>query len=225
MTYFKCYYFEMSQILVKFVTKLTFDMSGHQAIKNMISRLSQGAIFFPEDFSMIDSKDLIRTTLMRLTEEGYIGRLGFGIYYKSKIDEKWGTGTLYPSLDEIAKAIAKKDKARIIPTGSAALNMLGLSTQLQTNVVYYTDGSIRKIKIGDNKGIVFRRTTNMKNFAFKNELMQLIVAALKEIGNNKVTDEEKKIIAERLKQVPEEDFRVDLTLAPAWIQKLLKEIR
>ena len=200
-------------------------MCGHQTIKEIINRFQEGTIFFPEDFSIIESKELVRTTLMRLSQEGSIIRLGFGIYYKPKIDHKWGTGILYPSLDEIAKAIAKKDKCRIIPTGSAALNILGLSSQLPTNVVYYTDGSIRKIKIGNNKGILFRRTTQMKRFAFKNELMQLIVAALKEIGNNKVTDDEKKIIAERLKQVSAEDFNTDLLLAPAWIQKLLKEIR
>lgn len=215
----------LSQILVKFVTKLTFGMSGHQTIKSIISRFSEGTIFFPEDFSMIESKELVRASLMRLSEEGNIIRLGFGIYYKPIIDEKWGTGILYPSLDQIAKAIAKKDKCRIIPTGSAALNMLGLSTQLQTNAVYYTDGSIRKIKIGDNKGIVFRRTTQMKNFAFKNELMQLIVAALKEIGNNNVTDDEKSILTERLEQISDIDFNTDIILAPAWIQKLLKEIR
>ena len=200
-------------------------MSGHQNIKSIIAKFPEGTIFFPEDFSMIESNELIRTTLVRLCDEGIIIRVGFGIYYKPRIDNKWGLGILYPALDDIAKAIAKRDKCRIAPTGSSALSILGLTTQLQTNAVYYTEGSPRRIKIGNNKGIMFRRTTQMKRFAFKNELMQLIVAALKEIGNNKVTDDEKKIIAERLKQVSAEDFNTDLLLAPAWIQKLLKEIR
>ncbi|MDY0143339.1 MAG: DUF6088 family protein [Bacteroidales bacterium] len=37
------------------------------------------------------------------------------MYLYPKIDKK--LGALYPSTEEIAKAIARRDKARIIPTG------------------------------------------------------------------------------------------------------------
>lgn len=201
------------------------QMSGYQTIKHLIEQFESGKVFFPDDFVTLGSSDTIRSALVRLCDEGSIVRVGFGIYFKPQIEKKWGLGILYPSLDNIAKAIAKRDKCRIAPTGSSALSILGLTTQLQTNAVYYTEGSPRQIKIGDNKGILFRKTTQMKRFAFKNELMQLIVAALKEIGKNKVAEEEKNIISERLKQVSDADFNADIILAPVWIQKLLKEIR
>jgi hypothetical protein len=60
-------------------------------------------------------------------------------------------GLLFPSPDKIAQAIAKRDNARILPTGNYAMNLLGLSTQVPMNVVYLTDGSPRKVNIGRRK--------------------------------------------------------------------------
>ena len=66
-------------------------------------------------------------------------------------------GILKPSIDDIAVAIAQKDKARIIPSGLTALNKLGLSTQVTMNdAVYLTDATAREIKIG-NRTIVFKQ--------------------------------------------------------------------
>ena len=39
-------------------------------------------------------------------------------------------GELQPSVEEVAQAIARRDKARIIPTGIYAENILGLTTQV-----------------------------------------------------------------------------------------------
>lgn len=200
-------------------------MSGFESIKRKIEKFPRGKIFFPDDFSALGSSDMIRSALVRLCEDDVIIRLGQGIYYYPLNDDKWGMGILYPSIEKIAKAIAKRYKYRIAPTGTAALNILGLSTQLQANVVYYTDGSPRHINIGNGHGILFKRSSEMKRFAYKSELMQLIVAALREIGNGKVSEKETEIIAVRLKEVDDEEFTHDVALAPAWVQKLLKSIR
>lgn len=200
-------------------------MSGTEKIRNMITSCPRGSIFFPEDFSFVGGVKLVTSALMRICDEGTIVRVAQGIYCYPIIDDKWGMGILLPSIDEIAHAIAKRDKSRIAPTGAYAMNILGLSTQLQANVVYYTDGSPRTINVGNGKGILFKRSSDMKRFAYKSELMQLIVAALKEIGNGKVSDSEKKKILSHLKNVTEAEFVHDVTLAPAWIQKLLKELR
>lgn len=200
-------------------------MSGYEYIKTTIEDSGRGHIFFPDDFSAKESSDTIRSALVRLCEDNVIIRLAQGIYCYPIIDTKWGMGIMYPSIDEIAQAIAKKDRCRIAPTGSAALNALGISTQMPANVVYYTDGSPRNIGIGNGRGLLFKRSTDMKRFSYTNETMQLIVAALREIGNGKVTDKDKNIVAEKLKNVNEEEYYHDLTLAPAWVQKLLKELR
>ena len=66
-------------------------------------------------------------------------------------------------------SIAKRDKARIVPTGVYALNALGFSTQIPMNVVFLTDGAARKIKVGNGQGIVFKRTV-AKNLSYKNDV-------------------------------------------------------
>ena len=90
-------------------------------------------------------------------------RLAHGIYLFPKIDEKLGLCMLYPSVEEIAKAIAERDKARIVPTGVYALNALGLPTQIPVNAVFLTDGAPRKIKIY-NQRILFKHVVPIKFF-------------------------------------------------------------
>lgn len=168
---------------------------------------------------------MVGVSLLRLCEENLIIRVAQGVYCYPMIDEKYGMGALTPSLETIAEAIAKRDHCKIVPTGTYALNRLGLSTQLQANVVYHTNGSPRRIKVGNGRGILFKRTSEMKKFSFRNEVMQLIVAALREIGNGKVTEQEKETLKERLASVNDADFNHDITLSPAWVRKLLKDLR
>ena len=147
-------------------------------------------------------------------------RLAEGIYLYPKIDKELGLGILYPSIDTIAKAIAKKDKARIVPTGIYALNRLGFSTQVPAIAVYFTDGSPRRIKVGNGKGILFKHTAP-KNLAFKNELVILIVFALKEITKDRVTREHLNKLKHILQQVPKEEILQDVELIPSWIKNLI----
>lgn len=200
-------------------------MSGYENIKKAIEHSGRGHIFFPDDFSANESSDTIRSSLVRLCSDNFIIRLAQGIYFYPEIEIKWGIGTITPSLEKIASAIARKERCRIAPTGSTALNALGLSSQMPVNTVYYTDGSPRNIKIGKGRGILFKRSTNMKRFAYHNKKMQLIVAALREIGNGKVQDKDIAIIAKNLKGVKDRDFIHDSVLAPVWVQKILHELK
>ena len=143
-----------------------------------------------------------------------------GIYCHPKIDKTLGLGILYPTFEEIAAAIAKRDKARIVPTGSYALNKLGLSTQLPMNVVYLTDGSSRKVKLQGKRGITFRHTSQ-KNMAFQNDLAMMLTFALRELGDGNLTDEQFSHIKELLQDVPFETIKKDFSLIPEWIRKII----
>ena len=157
----------MTEICDKFASLLTLEassMSGKEQIRELIKRFPKGTIFFPEDFSFVGSARMISTSLIRLCNEKVIIRLGQGIYCYPKVDKKWGLGIITPTIEEIAQAIAERDKARIAPTGSYALNKLGLSQQLQANVVFFTDGSPRRVNIGKGKGILFKRTSQIGQF-------------------------------------------------------------
>ena len=180
----------------------------------------RGKILFAVDFSSFGLPKAVNKAMERLTESGLLIRLAQGIYLYPQIDTRLGLGVLYPTVETIAREIAKRDKARIVPTGSYALNVLGLSTQIPMNVVFLTDGAARKIKIGNGQGVVFKRTV-AKNLSYKNDMLMLVVAALKEIGEGNVTSEQLTKIKELISKEKKEDIMTDLQLAPAWIKKLI----
>ncbi|MDE3211722.1 MAG: hypothetical protein KGM98_00700 [Bacteroidota bacterium] len=108
-----------------------------------IRKARSGTLFFSENFVSYGNPEGVKYALQRLTNSGELERDAIGIYVRPVIDNI--IGRVLPGMEEIAKVIAKRDKARIVPTGSYALNHLGLSTQVPMNVVYLTDGAARKI--------------------------------------------------------------------------------
>lgn len=180
----------------------------------------RGKILFASDFSSFGLPKAVNKAMERLTQSGMLIRLAQGIYLYPQVDTRLGLGVLYPTVEAIAREIAKRDKARIVPTGVYALNALGFSTQIPMNVVFLTDGAARKIKIGNGQGIVFKRTV-AKNLSYKNDVLILVVAALKEIGEGNVTTEQLTKIKELISKEKREDIIADLQLAPAWIKKLI----
>ena len=192
-------------------------------IESKIKNFKRGKIFFLDDFAGLGTPDAIKKSLQRLTNSGLLVRLANGIYwYPKKEKELYGIKISgKPTLDEIARAIAKRDKARIVPTGLHALNLLNLSTQVPANVVYLTDGTARKINIGEGKGILFKHTSEVKRLAYKSGYLMLIVSALREIGENNITDEQLAIIKEHFSHITKQEFETDIKLIPVWIRKIL----
>ena len=196
------------------------SQSINSQILEHIKKKRRGQVFFAEDFKHFGTAENVRFVLFSLCKKNILIRLATGIYYYPKIDKKLGLGILYPSWEDVAYAIAKRDKARIVPTGIYALNRLGFSTQVPANFVFLTDGSPRRIKIGKGKGILFKHTAP-KNLAFKNELAMLLTFALKEIKKDNVTSEHLERLKYILQQVPKEEILQDVKLMPYWIKDLI----
>ena len=188
-------------------------------VLNKIKRSSRGMLFFVDSFVKIANNKSINKALERLVKSGEIERVTQGIYVRPVIDNY--IGKVLPSIEEIAVAIAKRDRARIIPTGSYAMYKLGLSTQVPLNIVFYTDTSARKIKIG--KQIITFKKASSKNLAFVGEISTLAIQALRTIGKDQATAEEIKLIKNILKNENPKHIQHDLLLAPVWIRKLIAD--
>lgn len=178
---------------------------------------SRGEIYFPDDFIESGSSEAVRQALVRLEKNGVLERLAHGIYLFPKKDPE--LGVLYPSIEEIAKAIAKRDKAQILPSGMFALNKLGLTPQVPMNAVYLTDGSARSIQVGNRK-IKFKRTVP-RNLAVKGKTSGLVIQALREIGKGNATEETLNKIRELLHKEEPRNVTHDAKLAPAWVRKIM----
>jgi Family of unknown function (DUF6088) len=194
------------------------DLSIENQILEKIKKTKRGTLFFSQDFVLQGSNDAVRKSLERLVKKNEIERVATGIYTRSVIDSI--IGKVPPSIDIIAKAIAKRDKARIIPTGVMALYKLGLSTQIPMKFIYLTDGSTRNIKI-DERSILFKRTSP-KNVATIGEISTLVIQALRVIGKDKVSQEEIEQIQSLLKQEKKAHLEHDIRLAPEWIKEIMK---
>lgn len=188
-------------------------------ILNQVRSVSKGELIFPVDFSNLGSSEAIRLALHRLEKDHIITRVAKGIYVRPK--ESKYIGKVLPSAEEIAEAIIIRDRLRAIPTGSYALNALGLSTQVPMKIVFLTDGSPREIKVG--KRIIKFKKTTPKNLLAKGKVSRLVIQALKEIGNGNVTPEEEARILSLLKNEDPKDLKHDISMAPVWVQKIMKK--
>lgn len=182
-----------------------------------IKAKGRGNIFFPSDFTAYGEVKAVGKSLERLTAKGNIVRLARGIYTFPEIDTVLGLGVLMPSIEQIAETIARRDKARIAPTGIYAMNKLGISTQVPMNVVYLTDGAPRKVSLGSGRSIQFKYTTP-KNLSFTNPLAMLVTFALKEVGRDNMTEDITKQIKSVLQKESKENILADEALMPAWIR-------
>jgi hypothetical protein len=193
--------------------------SVENRIKKKIQDNKRGKIFFPDDFKKNGALAAIHQALKRLEAKGYIIRIAHGIYLFPKKHKT--LGVLYPSIDLIAEAIAKRDKARLIPTGIQAVNKLGLSTQIPMNSVYLTDGSPRTISIGKRK-IKFKKASP-KLLSTKSDNNILVIQALREVGKENVTIETIDKVYKLLDKTNKEHIKHDLKLAPNWISQIMQD--
>ncbi len=195
-------------------------ISLDKQILRKIKKAGRGSLFFVDSFAGLGNAKSVGKALERLVHTGELHRVATGIYVHPVKDNI--LGVVMPGIEDIANAIAKRDKARDLPTGSYALYKLGLSTQVPLNVVYYTDASARKIKMG-KQTIAFKKTS-AKNLAAIGDLSKLAIQALRTIGKDKVSDKELMQIRELLKKEKPYHLQHDIKLAPEWIRKLLRPV-
>lgn len=184
-----------------------------------IKRSPRGTLFFVDHFTNIANNKSTNKALERLVKSGQIERVAQGIYVRSVIDNY--IGKVLPSIEQIAIAIVKRDRATVVPTGSYAMYKLGLTSQVPLNIVFYSDTSARKIKIG-KQTITFKKASS-KNLAFVGEISTLAIQTLRTIGKDLATADEINQIKKILKNENPKHLQHDLQLSPVWIRKLITE--
>ena len=189
----------------------------------MLSRIyrhGRGWVFTPNHFKDLGSRDAIASALKRHKQSGLIRQLARGIYDYPKTDPE--LGPLEPSIDDIAKAIAGRDAARLQPTGAYAANLLGLSTQVPMKVVYLTDSLSRTVQIGKRQ-ITLKRTTP-RNMAPAGKVSGLVIQALRHLGRANVDEQTIAQLDRVLDGQAKRQLMEDIRYAPAWVADILGEL-
>lgn len=181
----------------------------------------RGWAFSKNDFVDLAGDAAIRKALSRFEAKGTIRRVLRGVYDYPRIstllDEPMG-----PDLDELANAIARKSGWRIQPSENTALNLLGLSTQVPAQSIYLSDGPGKSYEIGKRQ-LVFKKR-RLKESGFKLRESELVVQALKALGQGRIDFRVRQTLAE--KWTPELWRKIlrDAKTAPAWVRDEIRTI-
>ena len=192
-----------------------------EQILSRIESMEKGEVFIISDFSDLAGEATVRKALSRLEEDGKIRRIMRGVYENPKFNDFLGE-YVKPHPDKIAKALARNYGWTIVPCGDAALNMLGLSTQVPAVWLYVSDGNYREYTCG-NFVIQFKRTTNkeISKISFKTAL---VIQAIRALGKDKITGNVIEKIRSLTTDEEKEQMFVEAKYATAWIYDVIKEI-
>ena len=191
-------------------------------VQSKISSLSNGVVFASNSFRFQDAnQNSVEKELSKLNADGVIKRFRKGIYYKPQKSTLFGD--VLPNPSAVAQAIAKLNDAHIVPDGSMALNMLGLSDQVPMKYVYLND-KLHKSEFVGNTEIVFKRI-NAKKLTTSNKRVALVLSAMDYLGKDAFED--KNLIKDFASKLDISDIK-DLGKAskyyPLWVKNRVSEI-
>jgi len=101
----------------------------------------RGWVFTPRHFIDFGTRGAIDMALSRLAKAGLIRRVGRGLYDYPRHHAR--LGVLSPDTDSLADALSTQTGDKLAPSGAAAANSLGLSTQVPAKASYATSGRSR----------------------------------------------------------------------------------
>jgi len=130
--------------------RYSFGYASHGSADRILKRIRakhRGFVFTPKEFAHLGTRAAMDQALSRLQRSGQIRRLTWSVYEFPKIHSN--IGLLSPSPEAVAKAIAKRTRSRIAVSPAKAANLLGLSTQVPMQNVFWTEGPSRTIRIGN----------------------------------------------------------------------------
>lgn len=196
-----------------------------QSIDNKIlSRIygnGKGYVFSSSDFISEFSIKNIDMALSTLSKQNKIRRIARGMYDYPKFSELLNQ-ELSPDINKVANAYARKFNWRIQISGNSALNILGLSTQIQSKYIYLSDGPNRKYKIF-NTDLEFKKS-KLKDIGFKYNESALIVQALKSLGKEHIDNIIIKKMQTKIDTEMYNKILKDTKTTTTWIYEYIKQI-
>lgn len=189
-------------------------------ILSKIFSLPDSAIFIADDFLDCGARESVCRALIRLAKKGTIRRILPGLYDKPEY-----CGFLNalspPAISDIPEILARKNHWNIAPDGNAALNRLGLDTQVPARRVYNSSGPSRFFRIG-NAVIEFRHVAPGLLKA-KNRITLLIVQAMT-MPAKYFTADQMKYLSTRLTEMDKNQICADLPDVPKKFRSKLQKI-
>lgn len=190
-------------------------------ILNRLRRWGRGAVFSNNDFFSLAPDNHVACILHHMKEKGIIRLLMRGLYdypkYSNLLQEQ-----LAPDLHWAAAALARKYRWHIQPSGNAALNYWGWSTQVPTRLLYLSSGPNRCYTI-EGRTLEFRHTSGKETY-LGSMPCKLFIQAIKEIGELSLEPEYLPKIQEVITPQLQKDIEKSLPLLTEKIRTLIRTL-
>jgi hypothetical protein len=128
-------------------------------IEERIARRKGDAVFLPREFADLGGEDQVLRALRRLTEDGRLVRLGYGVYGRAVKSRLSGKPVLYSAGGFSGAARQALDKLGVEwePTEAERAYNEGRSTQIPVNPVVRVKGRFRRHLRYGNAELILER--------------------------------------------------------------------
>src|SRR5579859_3047846 len=161
----------------------------------------RGWVFTPKHFIDLGTRGSVDMALSRLAQAGSIRRIGRGLYDYPRLHPK--LGTLSPDAKRIADALSIQTGDKLAPSGAAATNYLGLSTQVPAKASYATSGRTRTRKAAGRS--VTLRHSRAPVLDQASDTGNSVLQALAHLGKQNIDDD---IIRSFARRIDDRDMKV-----------------
>ena len=189
-------------------------------IMKRVRAKGRGWVFTPRHFVDFGTRGAVDMALSRLAKAGDIRRIGRGLYdYPRQHDT---LGLLSPDPDTLAAALAAQSGDKLAPSGAAAANSLGLSTQVPAKASYTTNGRSRTKRTGGRSLTLRHSRAPVLDDA--PDSANAVVQALAYLGKDQIDAD---VIARFARRVDDKDMKALLLARPTmsgWMGDVMLKI-
>lgn len=194
-------------------------MNKSELIAKAIKKIPRGRIFLAETIYAKFPIKAAQRVLLELSRKNEIGALCRGMYFRVRKSNYLPGYALPPRVEEIVRAISKKNGEVISIHGAVALNWVGLSTQIPVRAIHYTTGRSRQIKINGKCSIRLVHISP-KKIIMPKTVVCIVVTALWYEGKQRINPLVIKRIHGRISDENFSEVLKQVDKMPAWMRKV-----
>lgn len=189
-------------------------------IMKRIRGKGRGWVFTPRHFLNFGSRGAVDMALSRLVQSDAIRRIGRGIYDYPRLHDT--LGALSPDPAALADALAVQTGDKLAPSGAAAANQLGLSTQVPARASYATSGRTRVGKAAGRSLTLRHSRAPVLDQA--SDTANAVLQALAQLGRRQVDADVIQRLAARIDDADMKQLLQARPAMPGWMGDVILKI-
>jgi hypothetical protein len=196
-------------------------MAVADTILHRVRGRGRGFVFTAKDFLDVGARATVDQALARLSAAGHIRRIDRGVYDLPRTHAV--AGPLWPSADDVVRAIARQSDSRVKRSGAHAANALGLTTQVPARSIWLTDGRNRRIYLG--KMLVVLKHASRVDMLLPDTAAGLAIVALRHLGRDAASDPDvRRRLARELGDADKARLRRVRKQLPGWLGSVVDDL-